>query len=81
MILLKIGLCGILGVADIIVGTGSRLLVVCGENIDGRGIGNGPWFALYIPHAMDAMGYGGAMGSGQAKTLIICAIMLKTGWI
>jgi hypothetical protein len=22
-----------------------------------------------------------AMGSGQAKTLIICAIMLKTGWI
>jgi hypothetical protein len=72
MILLKIGLCGILGVADIIVGTGSRLLVVCGENIDGRGIGNGPWFALYIPHAM---------GSGQAKTLIICAIMLKTGWI
>ncbi len=32
-----------------------------------------PGYLFIMPNA--------AMGSGQAKTLIICAIMLKTGWI
>jgi len=39
------------GVANIIIRTGSRLLVVCGKNIDWRGIGNGAWFAPHIPQA------------------------------
>jgi len=48
-IFLKVGFGRVFRVPDVIIRTGSRLLVICGKNIDGRGIGNGPRLALYIP--------------------------------
>jgi hypothetical protein len=48
-IFLKVGFGRVSRVPDVIIRTGSRLLVICGKNIDGRGISNGPRLALYIP--------------------------------
>jgi hypothetical protein len=46
---LKIGLCRVIQVFYVIIGTGARLSVVCGKHIDGRGISKGPRFSFYIP--------------------------------
>jgi hypothetical protein len=48
-ILLKVGFGRVFRVSDVIIRTGSRLVVICEKNIDGRGICNEPRLALYIP--------------------------------
>jgi len=42
-------------VYNVIINTGSLLFVICGKNIDGRGISNGPRLALYIPSALGGL--------------------------
>jgi len=46
---LKVSLSGIIRVDNVVISTGTRLLVICGKNIDGRGIGNGSGLSFYNP--------------------------------
>ena len=48
---LKIGLCRVIRIPDIIIHTGTRLLVVCGKHIDGWGVGHRARLSLHIPSA------------------------------
>jgi len=48
---LKIGLCRIIRIHNIIIHTGAGLLVICGENTGGRGMGNRLRLALYLPQS------------------------------
>lgn len=51
MVFLKVGLCGVFRVNNVIIRTGSRLLVIYRKNIDGRRVGRWTRFSLYIPQA------------------------------
>ncbi len=46
---LEISLCRVIRIPDVIIRAGTRLLVVCGENIDGRGVGGRAQLSLHIP--------------------------------
>ena len=46
---LKIGLRWVIRIDNVVIRTGPGLLVICGKNIDGWGISNGPRLALYHP--------------------------------
>ena len=48
---LKIGLCRVIRISDIIIPAGTRLLVVGGEHTDGRGVGCRERLSLHIPQA------------------------------
>jgi hypothetical protein len=48
---LKIGLCRVIRIPDVIIRAGTRLLVVCGKHIDGRGVGCRARLSLHIPQA------------------------------
>ena len=49
MLFLKVGFCGVVRVCYVIIHTGSRLFVIFGKYIAGRGIGNGPRLTLNLP--------------------------------
>jgi hypothetical protein len=48
---LKVGFGRVIRVPDVIIRTGSRLFVICGESIDRRGIDRCPGFSFHIPQA------------------------------
>ena len=50
-VVLKIGLCRVIRIGDVIIRVGTRLLVISGENINGRGVGCRARLSLHIPLA------------------------------
>ena len=50
-VVLRIGLCRVIRILVVIIRTGTRLLIICGENINGRGVGCRARLSLHIPQA------------------------------